>query len=304
MRIINALFLLFLFIVIGIISRKFSILPKDSKKTLSAFIYYFALPAIFFQKISQFDFFNLDVFLVLGSLIPVTVILFILIGLRFFNLIPRDVFFLSAIPVTFGSYTFFGFPFFISLYGEEILTTSVFTASVLGIYGILVTVLLFELAVGKKVGKGIFINILKNPLVLSIMLGLIFSFIPVKLTYLDEPLTVLGQSAKSIAIVALGMFIYDNFSRDVLKKAYKFSLIRVISFPVVTFLVILLFPGVSPDLKSFIFIQSGIPTAISTAILAQRYEYKTGEFSGIVIVTSLFSLLTLPALFLGGRFLW
>jgi predicted permease len=51
-------------------------------------------------------------------------------------------------------------------------------------------------------------------------------------------------------------------------------------------------------LQRFLLLQSGIPAAISLAVFAERYEYKLGEITGMVIMTSILSFIGLSILFI------
>ena len=67
--------------------------------------------------------------------------------------------------------------------------------------------------------------------------------------------------------------------------------------PLITFLVISFAGSQSGDVNAFLLLQSGMPAAISLVVFAQRYEYKTAEIAGFVILTSLFSFGVLSLLF-------
>ena len=114
----------------------------------------------------------------------------------------------------------------------------------------------------------------------------------------------LGRTALGLAVFSLGMFIYDNLSWEIVRRGVSLTLFRVLALPAVTFLVLLFFSGLSADLRMFLFLQSGIPSAISLAVFSPRYGYKTAEISGLVIVTSLFSFVTLNGLALLERLFW
>ena len=81
------------------------------------------------------------------------------------------------------------------------------------------------------------------------------------------------------------------------KKAMPLALFRVVALPLVTLIVIQLFQGTDVLVRRFLLLQSGIPAAISIAIFAERYEYKTSELTGMVILTSLASFITLGVLY-------
>ncbi|MCK5635586.1 MAG: hypothetical protein KAI06_10880, partial [Anaerolineales bacterium] len=73
---------------------------------------------------------------------------------------------------------------------------------------------------------------------------------------------------------------------------------RSLALPLFTYLVVLVFLDVNIELQKYLFLQSGIPAAISLAVFAERYEYKLAEVTGIVIMTSILSFFGLLLLFL------
>jgi predicted permease len=111
-------------------------------------------------------------------------------------------------------------------------------------------------------------------------------------------LSLLGKTAGGLAIFSLGIFIYDNFSLLSVKKAFMYSLFRSLALPISTYLVILVYMDINTDLQRFLLLQSGIPAAISLAVFAERYEYKLGEITGMVIMTSILSFIGLSILFI------
>jgi predicted permease len=109
----------------------------------------------------------------------------------------------------------------------------------------------------------------------------------------------IGRTAGPLSIFVLGMFIYNSFSFEALKKSFIYSCFRLAILPIVTY-VILLFLDMQNDIKQFLFLQSGVPVAISLAIHAERFNFKSEEISGLVIGTSLGSF---PVLYLLYYFL-
>lgn len=69
-------------------------------------------------------------------------------------------------------------------------------------------------------------------------------------------------------------------------------------------LLINLTPSQSTDLNQFLLLQSGIPSAVSLVVFAERYEYKIAEVAGMVILTSLLSFFGLTGLFCLAQFIF
>lgn len=297
MEVLSSLFTILVIVCLGILSRKLGIFKAEQAKTLSSFVYYFGLPALFFVKISNIDLFALDFQLVLGSLLPTLILLAILLLLKITRLIQKDTYVLLSLTTSFGSYAFFGIAFFETFQDGKWLEHSIVSASALGVVGIIATLLLLEYANQQKKSGGFLSKILKNPLILSILLGTIFSLVGIRLTFLDTSLALVGQTASAMAIFVLGMFIYDRFSLEIVRGALPYSLFRIIALPLTALITVrYLLPG-GTDLNQFLLLLNGMPAAIALVVFAERYNYKVTETAGIVSLTSMFSFLGLTAIF-------
>jgi len=297
MEVLSSLFTILVIVILGILSRKFGIFKAEQAKTLSSFVYYFGLPALFFVKISNIDLLALDYQLVLGSLLPTATLLVFLLLLKITRLIAKDTYILLSLSISFGSYAFFGIAFFETFQDGRWLEHSIVAASVLGVLGIISTLLLLEYANQQKKSGGFLAKIFKNPLILSILLGTIFSLAGIKLSFLNFSLTLVGQTASAIAIFVLGMFIYDRFSLAIIRDALPYSLFRMIALPAAAWFTIrLLLPG-GGDLDQFLLLLNGMPAAIALVVFAERYDYKVTETAGIVSLTSILSFLGLTGIF-------
>jgi len=297
MEVLTSLFTILIIVSLGILSRKFGIFQADHAKTLSSFVYYFGLPALFFVKISNLDLLSLDPQLVLGTLLPTTTLLVFLLVLKWTRLIKKDTYILLSLSISFGSYAFFGIAFFETFQGGKWLETSIVAASVLGILGIITSLSLLEYANQKKKSGGILGKIFKNPLILSILMGVIFSLAKIKLSFLDFSFTLVGQTASAIAIFVLGMFIYDRFSLKSVREALPYSLFRMLALPIITWITIqVFFPG-GGEIDQFLLLENSMPAAIALVVFAKRYDYKVTETAGVVSLTSMLSFLGLTGVY-------
>jgi len=293
MEIFFALGVLAVVVFLGVLARRFEIISKEHTRGMSSYIYYFALPALFFPRIARMDLSSLDPVIAWGSLLPIFTLLAILLLLRITRILSKELFILLGLSIVFGSNAFFGLTFFEALSGEAGLNFAVVSSSILGPVGILLTIYLFEYATNRGRGWCFCGKIIRNPLILSILAGAAFSLLQIRIEFLFEGIAMLGKTAGPIAIFALGTFIYDNFSFANLKKSIPFALFRSLALPAAAFLLLGFLFEIESDLRQFLILQSGVPTAISLAIFARKYNYKTAEISNIVVLTSLSSFLVL-----------
>jgi len=296
-EILESLVVILIVALLGMLSRKTSIFSAKHIKTISSFVYYFALPSLFFVSLSNTDLSAIDYQVAVGSLLPIVILLIVLYVLKLLKIISKDSFVLLSLSISFGSYAFFGVAFFETLYGGKWLPLTIVMSSILGLAGILFALVFFEYANKKERGLGFLLKIIKNPLVISLILGVACSLFGIRLEMINNGLSLLGKTAGGLAIFSLGIFIYDNFSMQAIRKASLFSLFRFLALPIATTLVVLFIIDVNLELQRYLILQSGIPAAISLAVFAERYEYKLAEVTGIVIITSILSFIGLPILF-------
>lgn len=297
MEVLTSLFTILIIVLLGILSRKFRIFKADHAKTLSSFVYYFGLPTLFFVKISNLDLFSLDLHLVLGTLMPTVLLLVLLLGLKAIKLINKDTYVLLSLSISFGSYAFFGVAFFETFQDGKWLEISILAASLLGVMGIITTLLLLEYANRQEQGRSIIQKIFTNPLILSILIGAVSSLIGFRLQFLNNAFSQIGQTASGIAIFVLGMFIFDRFSLKIVKEALFYSVFRMMGLPLAAFLTIVFFIPGSGELIQFLLLENSMPAAIALVVFAERYNYKINQTAGIVSLTSIFSFIGLTVIY-------
>lgn len=297
MEVLSSLFVILVIVLLGIISRRLKVFEAEHAKTISSFVYYFGLPALFYTKIAGLDLKSLDPLFVLGSLLPTLVLLVLLLVLYKLKILKKDAYILLSVTISLGSYAFYGIAFFETFLGGKWLDFSILAASLLGMLGTITTLSLLEFANHKKKSGGYLKKIFTNPLILSILLGAISSLVGFKLDFLDNAFTLVGQTASALAIFVLGIFIHDRFSWETLVKAVPYSLFRMIALPLVTWITIWLFLPEAGETAQFLLLENGMPTAIGLVVFAERYDYKVTETAGIVSLTSIFSFAGLTAIY-------
>lgn len=297
MEVLSSIFTILVIILLGVISRRLKVFKAEHAKTISSFVYYFGLPAMFFTKIASLDLGSLDPLFVIGILMPTVILLLLLMVLYKLNFLKKDTYVLLSLTISLGSYAFYGVAFFETFLDGKWIDLSILTASLLGMLGTVITLSLLEFANQINKRGGYLRKIFSNPLILSILLGIVFSLTGLRLDFLYNALNLVGQTASALAIFVLGMFIYDRFSWQTLVKALPYSLFRMIALPLVAWITIQLFLPDVGQMAQFLLLENGMPTAIGLVVFAERYDYKVTETAGVVSLTSLLSLVGLTAIY-------
>jgi len=297
MDFVQTLLLLVAVIALGMFSRKLQIFSQSDKIVLNSFVYRFALPALFIDTISKIEFNEIEMQIILGSILPILISIILTILVYIFKLISKEQMIIASLTLAFGSNAFFGIAYFDSLYGGEILEFAIFTASILGMLGVILSVAFLEYAKNGKIKAIIFLNVFKSPPVFAIFIGVALAVFGIHIEFFDKASALIGKTAGGLAIFVLGMFIYDTFSLKLIKEALPYVLLRALLLPLATFGILYSLPAMSDATYMFLLQQGGIPTAIALAIVAQRYEYHQEKIAAIVMLSSFFSFFVLAVLY-------
>jgi len=275
----------------GLLSRKLGILKSGDERILSAYVYYFALPALFFVNMTETDFTAETLRFMLAGIIPILVVLTIYVSLRLIFRLSKDIFYLLVLSTIFGSLAFFGIPFVTFAFpgtGEPVATLAAASISVVSVTTSITTLELYRLQ-QSKILTGLRIvakRLSKNPLILSIFSGILLSLIRIEIpTPISQPLHMLGSTTSTVAIFMLGVFLYGRKYSNI-RKALKLSMLRIVFLPIVAFLTTMLLDLSSLE-RSTLILMHGMPVAISMIILSERYNFFKETVASLILISSL-----------------
>ena len=275
----------------GLLSRKLGILKSGDERVLSGYVYYFALPALFFVNMAETDFVAETLQFMLAALAPVVIAvafyLFLYKMLRF----STDLLYLLILSTVFGSLAFFGIPFITFAYpveGESIATLAAVSISVVSVTLSILTLELYQLQ-GSRISTGLKLvakRLSRNPLILSIFFGTVVSLSSLEIPLpMSQPLHMLGGTTSTVAIFMLGVFLYGRKYTNV-TQAVKLSLLRIAFLPVISLLVLTFF-DLSRLERSTIILMHAMPVAISMIVLSERYNFYKETIASLILILSL-----------------
>jgi predicted permease len=172
--------------------------------------------------------------------------------------------------------------------GEHLAILSVVSISPVSITIAITTLELYKL--GKTtIWKGLHQVIKKlstNPLILSILSGILITFIGIEIPApLSKSLHMLGSTTTIIAIFMLGVFLYGRRYTNI-TKALTLSLLRIIILPVVALLITKMFNLPTIE-RTILVIMHSVPVAISMIILSQRYGFYKDIIASLILISSI-----------------
>ena len=143
--------------------------------------------------------------------------------------------------------------------------------------------------------KSTCLQLLKNPLFLSCILGLFLvatglNSLP---SWMKATLAVLSDVSTGLALIMLGAGICLQNIFKTVASVWRIVLFKLAVFPAVTY-VIYTCLGLSPDMVQAGVLLAGMPVAVNTVIIAKEMGMDSGHCAMGIAVTVLLSLLTLP----------
>lgn len=275
----------------GFISRKIGVLRPGDERVLSTYVYYFALPALFFINVAETTFTSEILPFIFSGIIPIFIVLGIYILLYFLFQFQKSTLYLLILSTIFGSVAFFGIPFITFAFpaeGERLATISTAFIAVVSVTVSLTALEMYKLKKSAKLAgiKNVAVRLSKNPLILSIILGSIISLVGIRIPDpISAPLHMLGSTTSTVAIFMLGVFLYGRKYTNI-GEAFKLSLLRMIYLPIITFLTTIFF-GVTGIESSVLILMHGTPVAISMIVLSERYNFYKETIASLILISTL-----------------
>jgi predicted permease len=147
-----------------------------------------------------------------------------------------------------------------------------------------------RLGILKTVGLGL----LKNPMVVSIVLGLMLSAFMIKLPRpADDFLAMLGGAATPCALFAIGASLAGK-SAERLSVAGWLTFCKLVVHPVCVGVMALFVFHVSPVATGMMIAAAALPVAGNVYIIAQHYAVAPARASAAILISTVLSVLTIP----------
>lgn len=286
-------------ILIGVIAVKTHILNDKTLPIISQFVMKLALPLLIFTNTLN-GATRQQLLTDLPMLVAVAALFFVLaiIGhclARIFRL-PREQSRLLQALTMFGNVGFIGIPIIAALYPEQGMLY-------IALYTIIDQFLLWTVGVQltsplRKDGPTLMSNLrsMVNPASVGVILGVVGILLGVHLpSMIDTPLTKVGASASPLALIYLGgLFCYCDIPRFARKaEFYVLALIKMILLPLLFYCIL---RSIFSDLElvTALTMLAALPCMSSIAMFSQAYGTDHEYTAGAIMMTTIFSIFTLP----------
>jgi predicted permease len=294
---------IFLIIAIGFIAVRGGLLGYGDSRALGIFVLNFALPALLFKALSQQPLgrlLNADLLMAyfLGSLLTLT------LGIGFGCLLQKRGLQSStilAMGMTISNSAFMGFPIAEQLIGPAATATLAVYVTVENLVMLPLVMVIAEL--GRKKGShwarvigGICMRLMKNPLILSMLLGVAFSRFDLRLPSLAaRAIDMLAGASAPVALFYIGCTLAGLSWKGMVGDILGVALGKLILHPLSVFAIFLFLPVADPALRQAAVINASMPMATIYALLGQKYGQE-GFCSAALVVTTVASFFTITGL--------
>lgn len=267
---------------------------------LTKFVFYFALSAMLFKFSANLS---------LSEIFDWPFVLAYLWGTMFIYLIATGVALvrkrgieeaaIEAQCAVIGNVGFLGIPMLVLLLGEQAIGPVMLVLAVdLIVFGSLIVILItgsrdgrMSLGVLRTVGIGL----LKNPMIVSISLGLIVSSIGLPVPKpANDFLSLLGAAATPGALFAIGASLATKSAERIIVAGWL-SFAKLVLHPAaVAFAALVMFP-VDAYAAGVMIAAAALPVAGNVYILAQHYGVAPSRVSASILISTAFSVITVSA---------
>ena len=146
------------------------------------------------------------------------------------------------------------------------------------------------------------LGLVKNPLVLAFLAGLLLYFLPVTLPeQVTNVVSSIAACNAPVAMVILGVLLGNISPRRMFlsREAWLVSAVRLVAIPLLTVLVFRLLSGAVPqEMAAAILIAAAAPVGSNLAVYVQRQGGDAQAAAGMVCLSTILSIATMPLVLL------
>lgn len=292
-----------LVVLAGVLAGRVGFFDKTAAATLTRFVFHVPLPLLLFHSLAT---------VVLPEQIEWQFMLsYYLIALLIFLagvLLARYVF--AQSPVTQGlfglgaSYSnivLIGLPVILSAFGDSAALPTFLLISVHSVIMFSLMTFFAELckapadrdSIGAAAGK----HLVKNPIILSLMAGLLFNVLSLELpAAVDDAMTLLGQAALPTALFVFGIILSQYRLAGHYRSALALVGLKMVAQPLLVWLLAFHVFHIDALWGGVAVVVAGMPTGVNTYLFAENYGTGIEPMASTIVLSTLLALGTVPFL--------
>jgi malonate transporter len=304
--IVDVVLPVFAIVLLGFLSGRSGILGQAGTDALNRFVFYVALPALFFVSMARVpvaETLNLPFLAAYGGGIAATAGVAVGVArVAFPNRLGGLC--LNAVSAVFANTGYMGIPLLITAYGGEaaalpaIIATVFQSAVVLTVAIVVLEVDASRAGHARDLARDVATGVLKSPLLLAAVGGLAVSGFQVRLpaaivTFCD----ILGAAAAPCALFAIGLFMNGRSFRADLGEVIWLTALKLLVQPAVTAVLAFRVLDMEPRWAESAVILAALPTGALVFVMAQQYGLYVQRSTAAIVVSTVAAVASLSALF-------
>lgn len=294
---INATIPIFLVILLGWFLMKIHLVTEEFANVANKYVFKVALPVLLFRDIATTSILqDMDVRFVLFCFVG-TILMFGLVWIfALFYCKDRTMIGAFVQGGARGSAAVLGVAFVENICGDSGMAPLMIVSAV-PMYNIISVIALTfggnTRAQGTEGIKKAFVNILKNPIIIGIVLGIPFSVFDIPIAAIPlKTINYVAQTATPIALIAIGAGFNSQQALTRLRPSVVATVIKLIILPAI-YLPIAVALGFDAGEMVAILIMTGAPATVSGYIMAKNMDNDHVLASNIIVISTLLSSVTL-----------
>lgn len=289
---------IFAIIALGFVAQRYISIKPSWITFLNFCIYYVSLPALIISLFSKIEFTQNTIgFLGFHGGVIIIVSL-LLVGILSLLTIATKTKVAIVLGAMVGNTVYMGYPILRTTYPDFPIEVAMGAGTIQLIVGLLVSIFLIEYLIQKtKKFSTYFRDLVRDPLVIAVILGVILSFIPQSNTtdIFFKIVATISITASPLALFTLGVFMHRSFSKQSWFLGGFAILAKLVLFPIVVLFLSLIF-GYSKEFTQISVVVSAMPTAVTSFVLAQKYSLNEELTADIILVSTILSLISMPCI--------
>ncbi len=289
----------FIFITfLGFIFGRFKILNLGHAKNLNLFLFYIAVPALIIKLVTQSEISQIDLKQIISYFLMQSIcgIFTYFILSKYFKR-PVTECIIWSLTVALSNHVTLLLPITKIYFNNEVITQVGSIILMDGVILLSVIALCLELATKKNVKLFSFLkNILLNPMILSILIGVflfLFNF-NIYNTPIDYTLSKLAACVSPVGLFAIGIILSFNTKNIINKLTVTISILKLIISPIILLIIGIIFFDVSSpkDLPGAFFV-SVAPCGVTAIVLCSAYNINPENIIKAIFITTFTSMGTI-----------
>ena len=289
---------LFLIITFGILFSRTKASSKQWTDILNKYAYWIGFPALIIYSLMQLNLGDSSYasFIILNSVFILSSLLLVFPISKLFGLdrnLKRSLFLI----LPFGNVSYLGIPILFNAFGKEILPYAAIISAVYVFWLLTLAIVLIEIYGENKVSLNkLALSLVKNPLLLSIFVGLFVVIFNIEIPeFAKKTIELFSDSVTAVVLFSLGIFLGMQKIGN-LREWSRVAVLAVLTMCILPFIfyeLILLFKIETTNLKAII-IDAAMPLGVTPYVLAVQYKLETTLIARVIVFGTALSTLIIP----------